>query len=446
MQHGWTQQDLAERLVRAAWFESQERVGVNADMVAKWERGAKGISPRYRRLLGLVLGSDDFALDITGRLRAATTTTSGSEDDTAVIATLRDAAALLDELGPTGAILQPRIFDAWRELLMRRRLVLTALGLASTRVLPASGSRLRASTTALTPTSIDDLNGLTQRYEDLYHSAAPAALLTPVVAHLATVDHLIRQANGANARRKLFANLARAATLAGRLAFFDLSDPVAARGYYNVALDAAREAEDHHQVTVVLGHVAFVAAGDHAVAAALGYLRGATDHVARRPHAPLASWLAAVESEIHADAGAHTEALDAVDRAREQLTQPGLTEQPPWFDYYDTTRLAGFAGRAALSAGRTDEARTILTGALADLPRGAVKQRAVFLTDLASAHLRDGDLDTACASATGAADELRRAGYATGSHRLREFRAAVRPWQDSRAVRLLDEQLATGMV
>ncbi len=67
----------------------------------------------------------------------------------------------------------------------------------------------------------------------------------------------------------------------------------------------------------------------------------------------------------------------------------------------------------------------------------------MFLTDLAATHLCDGNLDEACRSAGDAADQLHRAGYATGFGRLREFRATVEPWKSSRAVRALDDLLAT---
>ncbi|MGH2881196.1 MAG: helix-turn-helix domain-containing protein [Solirubrobacteraceae bacterium] len=46
---GWTQQEMAERIAHLAWMERRERAGVNADMVAKWERGVKGISPPLPR-------------------------------------------------------------------------------------------------------------------------------------------------------------------------------------------------------------------------------------------------------------------------------------------------------------------------------------------------------------------------------------------------------------
>lgn len=54
---GWTQQELADGIARAAWDQHRRQVGVNADMVSKWERAAKTPSPFYRRLLSAVLGT-----------------------------------------------------------------------------------------------------------------------------------------------------------------------------------------------------------------------------------------------------------------------------------------------------------------------------------------------------------------------------------------------------
>ena len=39
-------------------------------------------------------------------------------------------------------------------------------------------------------------------------------------------------------------NHSQVALLAGRLAFFDLRDPMSARAYYGAALDSSREADD----------------------------------------------------------------------------------------------------------------------------------------------------------------------------------------------------------
>ena len=196
------------------------------------------------------------------------------------------------------------------------------------------------------------------------------------------------------------------------------------------------------QAAAALGHVAFIPAADYCYSAALDYLRAAGHQTSKHPDGRVASWLSAVESEIRTNAGTHAEALGAVDRAREKLADPGLIADLPWFDYYDSTRLSGFAGYALLHDKQIEGSRAALTDAAERLPRAAVKQKAVFLADIATAELAGGDLDRACATAGDAAEQLRRAGYAVGVGRLREFRRAVGQWSDSTPVKALDEQLA----
>jgi transcriptional regulator with XRE-family HTH domain len=420
---GWTQQDVAEQVARLAWLRRREHVGLNPDMVAKWERGEKRPSPRYRDLLCLLFGTDAAALGIGQALQVAPQVSSEPAEGS-LIATLAGAASLVDQLGAAGAILQPRMFGVWKDELMQRRALLKLIGLASAAGLASSDAVVQRPGNP-TPEMLQDLDFLAGRYQALYHSTAPAVLMTPVVAHLDTLRGLLRQAGNAPVRRRLLANQARVAMLAGRLAFFDLRDSLGARGYYNLALESAREVGDNLQG-----------------AAALDYLRAASDHAARRPDSRVTSWLFAVESEIQTNAGSHTAALAAIDRARETLVKPGLDADLPWFDYYDTTRLSGFAGYALLRAGKTDESHVELTEAVTRLPHAAVKQRAVFLADIATVQLACGDLDEACRTAGDAAEQLRRAGYAIGFGRLREFRAAVERWSDSIQVRALDEQLA----
>jgi transcriptional regulator with XRE-family HTH domain len=440
-ERGWTQQEVADQISRLAWLRRREHVGVNPDMVAKWERGEKRPSPRYRDLLCLLFGVDAQGLGVGGAAQPAAGTRS-EPDDGSLIATLGGAASLLDQLGAAGAILQPRMFDVWKDELMHRRALLKLMGLATATGFASTFEADLSRSGKPTPDTVQDLDHLADRYQVLYHSTAPAVLMTPVVAHLETLRDLLRQGGDAPVRRKLLANRARVATLAGRLAFFDLRDSLTARGYYNLALESAREAGDHLQAAAVLAHVAFVPAADYSFAAALDYLRAAAQHAAKRPDSRVASWLYAVESEIQTNAGSHTAALVAIDKALETLSKPGLTADLPWFDYYDSTRLSGFTGYATLRAGKFNESRSALTKALGDLPRTAVKQRAVFLADIATVELACGDLDQACAIAGDAAEQLRQAGYATGFGRLRDFRSAVGQWSDSTPVRALDEQLA----
>ena len=53
-----------------------------------------------------------------------------------------------------------------------------------------------------------------------------------------------------------------------------LHDSMAARAYYSLALEAAREADDHLQAAGALAHVAFIPAAEHGFTAALDYLHG----------------------------------------------------------------------------------------------------------------------------------------------------------------------------
>ena len=83
-------------------------------------------------------------------------------------------------------------------------------------------------------------------------------------------------------------------------------------------------------------------------------------------------------------------------------------KSPAWMDYYDPARLKGFKGFAYLTAGQPAEARTALSEALAQLDTSAVKQRAVFFTDLATIHVHEGEIDQGAELAGQAAVELTR--------------------------------------
>jgi len=243
-------------------------------------------------LLSLVFETDARELGIGGSART-TSSVSGDFDGNSLIEMLGGAASLLDQLGAAGAILQPRMFDVWKDELMQRRALLKLMGLATAAgVVPAADRELGPSA-KVTADDADSLDHLTDRYQALYHSTAPALLMTPVVAHLETVGDFLRLGVSGALLRRLFANQARVANLAGRLAFCDLNDSLAARGYYNLALESAREAGDHLQGAAALTHMAFIPAADREFSAALDYLRAAAQQAVKHPDGRVESWLAA---------------------------------------------------------------------------------------------------------------------------------------------------------
>jgi transcriptional regulator with XRE-family HTH domain len=422
-ERGWTQRDVAEHLQRLAWLRHDDHVGVNADMVAKWERGSKGISAYYRELLALLYGVEARALGLAPVGQALAETAP-------VQALTTESLELLDRLGPAAAVLRPAVLRALQDQVVRRRTLLDVMGLLTMSVDGDAGPPLGSA-------AFDDL---ADRYQELYHSTDPKVLITPVIAQFDLTQEAVTSAGTAAGRRRLLAHRARSGILVGRLSFFDLDDPLAARGYYSAALEAAREGLDHRQATSALAHLSFVPAAEGSATAALDYLDAAHEQLSHDPCGPIESWLAAVASELHANAGDYDAALAAVDSARAAADSDDAA--PSWFDFYDDSRLAGFAGYAYLRAGRYEDARRQLEAALR-LPLAAAKQRAVLHADLATAHFYAGDLDEACRVASVAVDELSRAGYATGSERIRAFLALVRPNHSSPAVRYLNERVSS---
>src|SRR6267378_7039048 len=61
---GLTQQEVAEALAALAWEHDREQLGVDADMVSKWERGAKRPRRLYRRLLCMLYNSTEEDLGL----------------------------------------------------------------------------------------------------------------------------------------------------------------------------------------------------------------------------------------------------------------------------------------------------------------------------------------------------------------------------------------------
>src|SRR5262249_28947343 len=152
-------------------------------------------------------------------------------------------------------------------------------------------------------------------------------------------------------RRRLLANQSQVALLAGRLAFFDLSDPLTARGYLTMAYDSAVAAGDTPLIAGALGHLGFVPAATAQWSAAADHLDPAFAHADHGAPSIVRSWLAAAASEVRTNAGDHRGALVAIDDAKRLEQATSEAPAPPWFDYFDTSRLQGFEGYALLHEG-----------------------------------------------------------------------------------------------
>jgi hypothetical protein len=413
-------------------------------MVSKWERGLKRPHRMYRELLCLLLEVSPMELGF-----APPAELTAHREPLVDPAGPRDVpwATLLLSLGRPGQLLYGQLADDWNNDLLKRRDMLKSMGLAPfasalSQLAPpvAVAGRPRDE---LRPDgeTLDDLRNLAGHYRRLYQEASPQTLMAPIRAHLKSVEDLLSRSNHERERRFLLTNHSQVAQMAGRLAFFDLHDALAARGYLTMAYDSAVAATDASLAANALGHLGFVAASAGRTAAAEDHLSHASQHAERGAPSIVRSWLAAVASEVHANAGECRRALLAIDDARRTADASSQMPPPMWFDFYDVTRLDGFEGYVHVRSGSAGAAVPVLESAIAGLDTSATKQRAVFLTDLASAHAAQGDVDRGCDLAIQATDALRNRPYATCVTRLRQFRSSLRRYETSRAVRELDRAM-----
>lgn len=294
------------------------------------------------------------------------------------------------------------------------------------------------------PADPAEFDALADQYAALHATATPAALMTALTAHLRTVGDAIDSTRSPGMRQRLYANRARVATLAGRIAATDLGNPSAARAYFSIAYDDARETGDLTAAAIPRGYSAQLAAAAGQRTAALDHLRAAADLAGKDP--TLTSWLTATEALVHATAGDRAAAADAIDRARTALAEGTGSPALAQFTDHDPARLDAIAGRVLLHAGDWTTAREQLAAAADQLRQyGPAGRRTLVLCllDQATAELHAGSPDAAAGTALRAVDQLRRLPFAAGTAALnavRDLLAEHHP--DGDTLRALDDQMA----
>jgi transcriptional regulator with XRE-family HTH domain len=289
-----------------------------------------------------------------------------------------------------------------------------------------------------------DYLSVTSAYRRMYWSVPPAQLHDAVVTHVRLGVGLIASVPEA-ARRPLAAAIAESSLLAGRVEFFDNSDPQQAQESLVIALQAAQDAGDSLLGAAVLAHMAFLPAfsGDPRRAEEARDKIRAAREFARRASAPpeMLAWLDAVEAEAETRFGNTRRALQLISHAESIFANGEPRPLPPWLDWFSEVRLAGFKGNTLLADRQPGPARETLQHVLDNLPEGAAKQKSVILGDLAAVAVSEENPDEACRLAELALDQLARNWYATGMARVRAVRESLSQWESLPAVRRLDEKL-----
>jgi hypothetical protein len=363
--------------------------GLTANTVRRWETGDRWPEPRFRKHLVAIFEQPASELGLLTPEELA----------------LRPTGDVVNEIRRLMSMAEDEIRGAGldRTAFLRGLLGLGALPLLSGDL--GTGPRGDASTA---------YTKVIAGQRELYWTSPAADLFESAYAHAQLGVRLLRATSSERARVTLSTALAESTMLAGRLAFFDLRQAAVAQRCYETALDASRQAGDHALAAGVLGHMAFIPAFAGDTTRSLELVDAAQQHCWHGVTPLARSWLHCVASEAIARSADPAGYRRHIDLAENALSTDGMV--PAWFDFYDASRLNGFAGYCALAAGDNTAASARLQSALDNLAPTAAKQRTVLLADLATAHLDDAG--HAAALVDQALDVLTDDWYATGHQRI----------------------------
>ncbi|WP_133116440.1 XRE family transcriptional regulator [Amycolatopsis antarctica] len=424
LQHGWSRQELVNQIKRSMDLAGDGGCGLTADTARRWEAGERWPEPQFRKHLVLVLGKPAAELGLL------------TDDELALAPTEAPNGELTPEdrhLDDLACQVMTRMWDMGqgngpgisRQTFLRMLAVAGTAPLLPPDLAEAADAVTNPHATARDAKVVAGYSDITARHRQLYWTSPPAALREAAIAHTQLGAALLRAQPTSSSARELASSVAESALQAARLAFFDLGQPELAAWPFLIAPQAVDLARDSALAAAVAAHRSFVpgfraAEGDAAAARALLDVASAHARYAGGPR--LRSWLHCVAAEVQSRIGDTDATRDRIRQAQEALSTEGT--DPEWLDFFDESRLAGFAGNAELLAGRHKSASRWMQQALENLPQSENKQRTVLLFDLALAEIPN-DPDKGASLIHVACDELERNPYAAAALRIPAVTAAL---------------------
>jgi transcriptional regulator with XRE-family HTH domain len=400
-----TLEEVAEALIALAWERFAVRVGVNAGMVGKWERGEKRPSRFYQRLLVLLYSAPAEQLGF----RPAGPGDQAAED-------------VLAELGASGGAARPRLPDS------------AAPGGARLPV-PAI-----ATPRCVDPEAVGRLGTILIEYAKLDNLLGPH-LLTLTKLHLQFISELLTVAAG-EGRTELLTVGARYAEFAGWL-HQDAGNPQEAAYWSDRAMGWAEAADNDLMVSYVLMRKSNQASSQGDANRTLGLARAALRGQDRlSPRARALSLRQ--QARGHALSGDATECARALDAAREQAAAPeDQGEEDRILTGSCTPAFIEMeAADCAMLLGQPDQAVVTFQHGLATLPAQYQRDRAVNLARLAVAHAASQEPERACAVGQETAVIVTGTWSARAVAELRRLPTLLSSWPDLAAVAELEATLA----
>jgi hypothetical protein len=293
---------------------------------------------------------------------------------------------------------------------------------------------------------VEHLEAVTAAQRELYHGLTSEELIQAVTGHLRLAKGLLHDTQREEPRRRLAAIVTETAGHAAWLSY-DLNERRSGEHYYLLAGVAARQAGDPALGAYVQGFKSIIRASEGRTAHSLALAERATEAVATSALTTMVAWLTGLRAQSLATMGDAKRCYQALRRAEAVIDRVGPGD-PPWMFSFDTGRLHAVTGSCYRRLGKTSAAEQALGQAMAAISEGCdssdcTRRRSEVLVELGWVAVQKEDVDEACRLAGESLGASLDAGSMMGLKRIRELRVALDPWQDTRAVAELDEQLVS---
>jgi len=301
-----------------------------------------------------------------------------------------------------------------------------------------STSESESSSPTLVNMTIDDLQGITERYWRLCANTS-LDLLGNVIEHFRTIIHLLHQRQARDAGQRLCSLAGESAQLLGKT-LFDLQEYTSTWSYYTFSLKAAQAASNQELWAVGLGRMSLLLIYWHQPHEALPLLQEAQQLAVQSPR--IVCWLAAVKAEVYAHLG-DAEACDASLHVARALALQASTAEDRYATGFNPSRLAGYEGACFVQLRQPERALPALQQALTLLDPQAIRRQSTLFTDMGIAYAQQGDMQRACQFATQALAITMQTKSLSVLERVRQVYTELEPWKDMEDVKDLERQLET---
>lgn len=294
---------------------------------------------------------------------------------------------------------------------------------------------MRRNVTASTVGALQDLVLVYRRLDD---EVGPEQLLGPVNACLGWVAARLSEAERHDgAFRDLCRVAAELSQLVGWLSF-DMNLPAAARRHLDRAHRAAVAAGDSALAAYAWGWKSIVA-GQSDTRAALALALAAQRQSGPDAAPSVAAWLTRVEAEALAANGDQAGSERALERVAAAAALPRTERDPSWTYFIGEGQIAAYSGVCFVRLGNGARAEAALAAAVDALPPTFTRDRCLYMTYLAAAHVLQKRPDVAASTAAAAFELAVATDSPRAMQRLRDLRGDLDRWGTLSSVQELDD-------